>query len=83
MLGIHISWRLDVQVGSDGTKLVDVVWVDIISMEIVHTGILPILSSIMEVLPIEMLSILTSMMDWVLGHFNLEFGKDQTDSAQE
>ena len=57
------------------TKLVDVVWVEIISMEILHTGVLPILFSIMQVLPIEMLLILTSMMQWVLGHFNLEFVK--------
>ena len=65
------------------TKLVDVVWVEIISMEILHTEVLPILSSIMQVLPIGMLPILTSMMQLVLGHFNLEFVKDQKDSAQE
>ena len=29
------------------TKLVDVVWVEIISMEILHTGMLSILSSMM------------------------------------
>ena len=33
------------------TKLVDVVWVQIISMEILHTEMLPILSSMMQVLP--------------------------------
>ena len=43
------------------TRLVDVVWVDIISMEILHTGILPILSSTMQVFSIGMLPILTSM----------------------
>ena len=65
------------------TKLVDVVGIEIISMEILLTGMLPILSSIMQVLPIEMIPILTSMIDLVLGHFNLEFVKDQKDSAQE
>ena len=65
------------------TKLVDPVWVDIIFMDILHTGMLPILSSIMQLLPIEMLPILTRMMHWVLGHFNLEFVKDQKDYAQE
>ena len=40
------------------TKLVDVVWVEIISMEIVHTGVRSILSSIMQVLPIGMLPFL-------------------------
>ena len=64
-------------------KLVNVVWVEIISMEILHTGVLPFLSSIMQVLPIETLPILTSMMKWVLGHFNLEFVKDQKDYAEE
>ena len=53
------------------------------SMEIIHTGVIPILSSIMQVLPIEMLLILTSMMQWVLGHFNLEFVKDEKHYAQE
>ena len=33
------------------TKLVDVVWVQIISMEILHTEMLPILSSMMQVFP--------------------------------
>ena len=59
------------------TKLADIVWVESISMETLHTGMIPILSSIMQVLPTEMLPILTSMMQWVLGHFNLEFVKDQ------
>ena len=35
-----------------------------------------ILSSIMQVLPIGMLPILSSMMQCILGHFNLEFVKD-------
>ena len=65
------------------TKLVDVVWVEISSMEILHAGMLPILRSIMQAPPIEMLPILTSMMQWVLGHFSLEFVKDQKDYAQE
>ena len=34
------------------TKLVDVVWVEIISIEILHTRVLQILSSILQVLPI-------------------------------
>ena len=33
---------------------------------------------IYEVLPIEMLPILISMMNWVLGHFNLGFVKDHS-----
>ena len=65
------------------TKLVDVVWVEIISMEILHTGVLPIPSRIMQILPIEKLPILVSMMQWVLGHFNLEPVKEQQDYAQE
>ena len=44
------------------TKLVDFVLVEIISMEILHTGVLTILSSIMQVLPLGMLPILTRMM---------------------
>ena len=43
------------------TKLVDVVWVEVISMEILHTGILPILTSITQVFSVGMLPILTSM----------------------
>ena len=42
-------------------KLVDVVWVEIISMEILHTYVLPILITIMPVLFTGMLPILVSM----------------------
>ena len=43
------------------TRVVDVVRAGIISMEILHTGMLPILSSIMQVFSIGMLPILTNM----------------------
>ena len=46
-------------------KLVGVVWVQDVRM-------LPILTTIMQVLPIGMLLILTSMTQGVLGEFNLE-----------
>ena len=43
------------------TKLVDVVWVEIISMEIVHTAMLTILNSLIQVLPIGMLPFLPAI----------------------
>ena len=52
-------------------------------MEILHTGMLLILSSIMQVVSMGMLPILSSMMQWVLGHFHIEFVKDQKAYAQE
>ena len=42
-------------------KLVDVVWVEIISMAILHMYVLPILITIMQVLFTEMLPFLVSM----------------------
>ena len=41
------------------TKLVDVVWVEIISMEILQTDVLPILITIMQLLFTEMLPFLS------------------------
>ena len=47
---------------------------------LVHpTGMLPILTTIMQVLPTGMLFTLNSMMQGVLALFNLEFVKDQRD----
>ena len=43
------------------TKLVDAVWVDIISVEILHTDVLPILITIVQVLFTEMLPVLVRM----------------------
>ena len=52
-------------------------------MEILPTGMLPILNPIMQVLSTVMLPILTSMTKVVLGQFNLEFAKDERDSAKD
>ena len=51
-------------------------------MEILPTGMFPILTSIMQILSTGMLPILTSMMQAVLGQFNLEFAKDERDSTR-
>ena len=66
-----------------GTAMpVSVVWVHVVSVKILPTGMLPILTTTMQALPIGMLLILTSMMQVALGHFTLEFVKDQRDSAK-
>ena len=53
-------------------KPVGIVWVHVIFMEILCTGMLPILTTVMQVLTIGILLILTSMKQGVLGKFNLE-----------
>ena len=70
-------------------KLVDFVWAEIISMEILHTYVLPILITTMKVLLTEMLPILVSMQQETFGNschkgwlqFILECVKDHGDSA--
>ena len=63
-------------------KHVGIVWVQVVSMETLPTRMFPILTTIIQVLPTGMLPILTSMMQGALGQFNLEFVKDQRDSAK-